>query len=89
MFFDAVSTGHMGLATVHSESAESVLDRLITLIKKDVKAQYYTEEFLKKVLSSSIDVIVFMKNFKIEKIIKSVQTNSRNNVSGNKSEGGE
>lgn len=88
MFFDALSTGHMGLATVHSESAESVLDRLITLIKKDVKAQYYTEEFLKKVLSSSIDVIVFMKNFKIEKIIKSVQTNSRNNVSGNKCKGG-
>lgn len=88
MFFDALSTGHMGLATVHSESAESVLDRLITLIKKDVKAQYYTEEFLKKVLSSSIDVIVFMKNFKIEKIIKSVHTNSRHNISGNKCKGG-
>jgi len=78
----------MGLATVHSESAESVLDRLITLIKKDIKAQYYTEDFLKKVLSTSIDVIVFMKNFKVEKIIKSVQTNSRNIVSGNKCKGG-
>jgi len=78
----------MGLATVHSESAESVLDRLITLIKKDIKAQYYTEDFLKKVLSTSIDVIVFMKNFKVKKIIKSVQTNSRNIVSGNKCKGG-
>ena len=60
MFFDALSTGHMGMATVHSESAECVLDRLITLIKKDVKAQYYTEDFLKKLLSNSIDVIVFL-----------------------------
>jgi len=77
VFFDAVSTGHMGLATVHAESAESVMDRLITLIKKDARAQYYTEDFLKKVLSTSIDVIVFMNNFKIEKIIRSVYTEAR------------
>ena len=69
MFFDALSTGHMGMATVHSESAESVLDRLITLIKKDVKAQYYTEDFLKRMLANSIDVIIFLKDFKVENII--------------------
>ena len=67
----------MGMATVHSESAECVLDRLITLIKKDVKAQYYTEDFLKKLLSNSIDVIVFLKDFKVEKIITSRNKNGQ------------
>ena len=69
-FFDSISTGHTGLATVHADSAQNAIDRLITLIKKDVKAQYYTETFLKRFLSSSIDYIIFMKDFKVHEIIK-------------------
>lgn len=78
-FFDSISTGHVGMATVHSDSAINAIDRLITLIKKDVKAQYYTEEFLRAFLASSIDYIVFMKDFKvneIEKIIFNSNTKS-------------
>ena len=69
-FFDSISTGHIGLATVHADSVRNTIDRLITLIKKDIKAQYYTEEFLKRFLSSSIDYIIFMKNFKVFEIAK-------------------
>lgn len=60
----------MGLATVHAESAGAVIDRLITLIKKDARAQYYTEEFLRKNISQSVDNVIFMENFKIKNISK-------------------
>lgn len=69
-FFDSVSTGHMGLATIHSDSAYNTIDRIITLIKKDTKAIHYTEEFLRRFLSSSIDYIVFLKDFKVVQIAK-------------------
>lgn len=69
-FFDSISTGHTGLATIHADSARNTIDRIITLIKKDIKAQYYTEDFLKRFLSSSIDYIIFMKDFKVNEIMK-------------------
>lgn len=67
-FFDGVSTGHIGYATVHSESAELVLDRLVTLMKRDSLAQQYTDKYLKDILAQSIDLIVYMKNFKVYEI---------------------
>lgn len=69
-FFDSISTGHTGLATVHADSVVNTIDRLITLIKKDIKAQYYTEDFLRRFLSSSVDYIIFMKDFKVNEIAK-------------------
>ena len=69
-FFDSISTGHTGLATVHADSVINTIDRLITLIKKDPKAQYYTEGFLKRFLASSVDYIIFMKNFRVNEIAK-------------------
>lgn len=71
-FFDSISTGHTGLATVHADSVRNTIDRLITLIKKDIKAQYYTEEFLRRFLSSSVDYIIFMKDFKVNEIARIV-----------------
>lgn len=70
VFFDSISTGHLGLATVHSDDSRSVVDRIITLIKKDIKAQHYTEDFLKKFLIKSIDIIIFMKNYKINQLFR-------------------
>lgn len=67
-FFDAISTGHTGLATVHADSVTNTIDRLITLIKKDIKAQHYTEQFLRRFLASSIDYVIFMKDFKVNEI---------------------
>ena len=67
-FFDGISTGHIGYATVHSESAELVLDRLVTLMKRDSLAQQYTDKYLKDILAQSIDLIIYMKNFKVYEI---------------------
>ncbi len=74
-FFDSISTGHTGLATVHADSVRNTIDRLITLIKKDIKAQYYTEEFLRRFLSDSVDYIIFMKDFKVDEIAKIESSN--------------
>ena len=68
VFFDAVSTGHRGYATVHSDSSLNTIDRLVTLMKRDSKAQSYTDEYLRKLLSMSVDLVIFMKNFKIHEI---------------------
>lgn len=68
VFLDAVSTGHRGYATVHSDSSFNTIDRLVTLMKRDYKAQSYTDKYLRKLLSNSIDVVIFMKNFKVHEI---------------------
>lgn len=70
VFFDSISTGHVGLTTVHSDSVYNTIDRLITLIKRDNKAQSYKEEFIRQMLASSIDYIIFMKDYKINEIAK-------------------
>jgi len=67
-FFDGISTGHIGYATVHADSSSLVMDRLVTLIKKDILAQQYSDKYLKNLLAQSLDVIIYMKNFKIYEI---------------------
>lgn len=67
-FFDAISTGHMGIATIHSDSAKNAIDRIITLIKKDAKAIQYTERFLRRFLAETIDYIILVKNFEVREI---------------------
>lgn len=68
LFFDSISTGHMGISTVHSNSAVNTIDRLVTLIKRDIKNQSYKESYIEKLLSSSLDYIIFMKDYKIYEI---------------------
>jgi pilus assembly protein CpaF len=68
VFFDSIATGHMGLTTVHSDSVYNTLDRLVTLVKRDNKAQSYKEEFVNQMLSSSVDYIIFMKDYKVYEI---------------------
>lgn len=69
VFFDAVSTGHIGMATVHASSAQNCVDRIITLIKKDIKAQYYTEDFLRRFLCQNLNYIIYMEEFTVKKIV--------------------
>lgn len=68
VFFDAVATGHRGYATVHSDSSKNTIDRLVTLMKRDANSQSYTDKYLRKLLAMSVDVVVFMKNFKVHEI---------------------
>ncbi len=72
VFFDSISTGHLGYATVHSDAAENTIDRLVTLVKRDIASQQYKEEFIQKLLSKSINYIIHMKNFKINEIMEIV-----------------
>ncbi len=70
VFFDAISTGHMGLSTVHSDSAKNTIDRLVLLFKRDEKNQQYKEEFIKQILSKSIDFIIYLSEYKVVEIVK-------------------
>lgn len=69
-FFDAISTGHRGYATVHSDSSKNTLDRLVTLMKRDIKAQMYTDKYLRKLLGFSLDLVIYMNNFKVQEIVE-------------------
>ncbi len=80
VFFDSISTGHMGLATVHSDSAKNTVDRLVTLVKRDIKAQQYKEEFVKKMLVSSIDYIIFLNDYLVVEIIQVVYDDIENKI---------
>lgn len=80
VFLDAVSTGHRGYATVHSDSSFNTIDRLVTLMKRDIKAQSYTDKYLRKLLAMSIDVVIFMKNFKIHEITEIIYDKEKNDV---------
>ncbi len=78
LFFDSISTGHRGYATVHSDSSTNTIDRLITLMKRDYKAQMYTDIYLRKLLAQSIDIIIYMNNFKVQEITE-INYNSESN----------
>ena len=82
-FFDAVSTGHRGYATVHSDSSKSTADRLVTLMKRDIKAQMYTDKYLRKLLSNSLDIIVYMSNFKVQEITEVIYDKDTDDIAYN------
>lgn len=68
-FFNAVYTGHLGsMATVHANSAREVIKRLILLMKKSGTDIPFEE--LKNMLASSLDIIVFLKNYKVVEIFE-------------------
>lgn len=67
-FFDAISTGHTGYTTVHADSIENSVDRLVVLIKKDPKTQSYTDAFLRRFIVSTLDYVIYMKDYKIMEI---------------------
>lgn len=66
-FFNAVYTGHKGsMATVHANSADEVINRLLYLMSRadpDMK-----EDTLREMLQNSLDIIIFLKNYKILEI---------------------
>jgi len=83
VFFDAISTGHRGYATVHADNSENTIDRLITLMKRDIKAQAYTDKYLKKLLSSSLDIVIYMNNFKVQEIVELDYDQEEDNIKFN------
>ena len=83
VFFDAVATGHRGYATVHADSSLNTIDRLVTLMKRDAKAQSYTDKYLRKLLSMSVDLVIFMKNFKVHEIAEVIYDARKDDIKYN------
>lgn len=72
-FIRAAFSGHRCLATVHAISAEDALDRLISLAISATEVEQ--EKMLKRMLASGIQIVIFIQDFKIKKIIKVEQYN--------------
>lgn len=68
-FVKASFTGHRGLATIHSESAEDTLSRLLILSKGAVNASE-SEKTMKEMMAKSIDVIFYLKSFKVVDVLE-------------------
>lgn len=67
-FIKAGFTGHRILATTHSQSSTDVFDRLVTLIKS--ANVDHTEKTLKRMLAASIDVVIFLKKYKVVEVVE-------------------
>jgi len=68
-FFNAVFTGHTGsMATVHANSASETVDRLVLLMKR--ADTNLTGEYLKELLVSSLNLIIFVQGFKVQEILR-------------------
>jgi len=67
-FVKAVYTGHRGLATIHSESGPDVFPRMLTLCMGANIGE--SEKTVKEMLAGSIDVIFYLKEFKVMQILE-------------------
>lgn len=65
-FLRASFSGHKCLATTHSESAEDTMDRLLTLARPASFGE--SETVLKRMIGTGIDIVIYMKNFKVIEI---------------------
>lgn len=67
-FIIASFTGHRGMATLHTWDAAGALPRLLTLAKFAGITE--SEHTIKEMIGTSIDIIVYMKSFKVAEIIE-------------------
>lgn len=73
-FIKASFTGHRGLATIHSESAEDTFPRLL-ILSKGANIQE-SEKTIKEMMAKSIDVIFYLKSFKVIDILEVIDYDS-------------
>lgn len=68
-FTNAIFTGHMGsMATLHAPSADKAIQRMLLLMQR--ADTNLTEKYLEELLRSSIDIIVYMEDFKVQEIME-------------------
>ncbi len=67
-FLKAAFSGHKCLATTHSESAEDSMDRLLTLARPGTSGE--SERVVKNMIAKGIDIVVYLKDFKVVKIME-------------------
>lgn len=66
-FIKAAYTGHRGLATIHSESAEDTFGRLLALSKGAGIGE--SESTIKEMMAACIDYIFYLEKFKVTRIL--------------------
>ncbi|MCR4435046.1 MAG: ATPase, T2SS/T4P/T4SS family [Clostridiales bacterium] len=67
-YIKASFTGHRSIATTHAESAEDAFARLLTLSKGSNTGE--SEKTIKEMMAKSIDVIFYLKSFKVVDVIE-------------------
>ena len=67
-FLNASQTGHKIAATIHSNSAANTFERMITLVK--MAGVDLHEDTIRRIISQSVDIIVYLKNFKVAEILE-------------------
>lgn len=67
-FVKASFTGHRGIATIHSESAEDTFSRLL-ILSKGANVQE-SEKTIKEMMAKSIDVIFYLKAFRVIDVLE-------------------
>lgn len=68
-FLLGLNTGHKGLmSTIHANSAEDALERLILLFTFYHQGQDWDQQSLKTLISKGLDYIIFMEGKRIKKI---------------------
>ena len=67
-FVKAAFSGHRGIASTHSESAQDTFGRLLTLSKSANIGE--SEKTVKEMLARSINIIVYLQNFKVTEVLK-------------------
>jgi len=73
-FVKAAFSGHRGIATVHCESAEDALGRMLTLSKSANTGD--SEKVIKELLGRSINIIFYLKNFKVVEVLEVLRYDS-------------
>lgn len=70
-FFNAIYTGHEGsFTTVHAPSSQAALDKIIHLMK--YSGTDLSRDILAEMLANGIDIVIFMKGFKVHEIAEIV-----------------
>lgn len=67
-FVKAAFSGHRGIATTHSESAEDAFARILTLSKSANIGE--SEKTIKEILGRSINIIFYLKDFKVVEVLE-------------------
>ncbi len=83
VLFDAMSTGHICYTTVHSNKAELTLDRIVLLMKKNPLAQQYTDKYLRELLAESVDLVVYLRKFRVVEIAEVIYEKKAGTISFN------
>ena len=67
-FVKAAYSGHRGIATTHAESGRDAFGRLLTLSKGAKTGE--SEKTIKEILGRSINIIFYLREFKVVEVLK-------------------